>query len=406
MSFEINPKTMQALNLSTNLIKPIEQSTINFSIWEVYDKYDKNNNDELSSSELSSLVKVIKQYNGDVKQLAKVWGVGEEKARNVINKTSGDILASELYDVLNYNLLVGVPDVNKAHTLLEQINEDNVAEVFSYYQNVIQSKKSFFNDKILRTTAPGASLFTHLAQNIHFNEPYIEAVDHIAETLKKASKKAGVDITVLWQEWESSKESGKINTLPLEEIANRLKMDYLQEVLIEKKEIEVEAQNNELEQSKTGKKTVIPTRITKNQTAKLKNLEPNIDIDSQKGNDVLGDVESKATGNNEKILTALTNILQDPTMAEKINAAFKKEGDVFSITFPNHNGEITLTENEATQFLLQRDKGVIGDGDMNALVIAILNSLDNTKFEITSKTTIEEIEKHINNLFNPRVPKK
>ena len=413
MSFEINPKTMQSLNLSTDLTKPIKNNNLNSSVWEVYSQYDKNGNNELSSSELASLVKDIKKYNGNVTVLAKVWNLkidknsyDEEKARNVINKTSGDILASELYDVLNPNVLFGIRKGNYAKDLVKQINKDNVAEVLNSYKEVISVKKGFFND-LVGNTRKGANLFTHIAAGLESESVTKELYLYLADILKEAADEKGINIKTLWNDWQNSVKANKWDMLALDEIATRLQMDYAQDVLIESQKAEIAEKNKKLKDGSI----MLDQDNEQHEILKSKAEKVKIKYNSnhQEGNNVIGDTKSVGGNqNSQKILNAINNLLKDPVMAEKFDAVYKKDGDVCAMYFPgivdsNKNSD-NFTENQVAQTLINRGNGVYGDGDMSALVLTLINYFKHEHIDV-SKTSQKKLETIIKEMVDPRIEK-
>ncbi len=370
---------------------PVEKDYLNSSLWEFYKNFDDNQNNILENKEIEKIKELLLNAAGEDKilddkeldRISKQYGIPKDIVKKSIITLSADTIADDIQSNLQPGMLKR-KDMDAAADLIHnKINKNNVTEIWDRYQLSSDIKNSLFNLVLVSDT----SLSTDILKNYPLDEA-AKLLKKLVSDMAARAQDAGVDVKDLIQNYNTALKNNDKKTMDLavRELGARLTYDNKLSVLI-KSHVQKIKQADITETN----------RIEAEYSALNAGLQPTDDI---VGDNVLGNTKTKANTKEAKVvLDILNKLMSESSFKERVDACIKKENNCFGIYFPNINRSYCTTENGLiTSGLLE--EGVVGDGDMSALVASIMRQMqiDNIK---TSNP--QEVEKYIKELFTPKL---
>lgn len=365
----------------------------------IFDKIDKNHDGKISAEEAGLFNKLVEKYakkDKNIKELSDneamlladelnieetpaMKSMGLTKAdivKFIMNYISSDAIAENMGKSLYgewYKFGFGEADKEEFKKLFNEIDKNNITYVYyQYRKNSLSEDIQNFFDKETSTNM--------------FKKLY-------AVMLQRAEEK-NVPVKYLSDKYNQGIKNGDLNlvTKCLDELAHRL---FTAET----------AQIYAIATNKAPAELSMKNRLKLEQLAKESNISE-INYDDLAGDGILGNSESMPTSKThkkevEKILKVVDNMMQSPSVAEKLQAQVRKEGCFLITRFSGASDACIIRENSIVNNAGQLvEDGVVGDGDMSNFVIAIYDrAIKDGKTDVFNDD--KKLEQYILSLISP-----
>lgn len=390
MSNKIKFQTNNSVYQNNKPYNSVAQNYRNSTVWSVYAKFDTNGNEKLEANEVEKFNSFIQTTAGndgiidseELKKAAGSLGVSVGDLQKAASLLSSDVIADNLIENFAPRVF-GSADKENGAKLIRKIDKNNVSEIWSQYQSLVDKRNSKFGI-LLKDT----SLAKDILDNYSFSES-AKLLKQIVEAMYSSAREQNIEIKTLVQDYNTAlkNQDKKGMDAAIREMGARLNYAVRMDDRINEHLAKM-GDNPKMNNKNLSKAKEIAAQYSASVTEDIV------------GNGKLGDTPSKAVTNEGKvILDALNVLLANTRTREKIQACMKKDKDCFNVYFPNANVCHSSTEyGLITENYIQN--GVVGDGDMTLLVAAIMRRAE---LENVTLRNSNEAQKYIYELFNPEL---